>query len=132
MALVQADLSDADLFDGTAAVLLRERADALLIGTNVLNMALRDRWLAFAAQHRLPMLSGDTGFGAILSYGLDHAVIYRKAADYVAKILGGAAPGDLPVEQPTGFELVVNLQAAKALGITITQSILLRADEVIQ
>ena len=132
IALVQADLSDVSLFDGTTAVLLRERADALLIGSNVLNTALRDRWQAFATQHRLPMLAGDRGFGAMLSYGPDYAVIYRKAAEYVAKILSGAAPGDLPVEQPTKFDLVINLKTAKALGIAIPQSLLLRADEVIQ
>ena len=130
--LVLADLSDVTLFNDTAAVLLRERADALLIGSNVLNTALRERWQAFATQHRLPMLAGDRGFGAMLSYGPDYAVIYRKAAEYVAKILGGAAPGDLPVEQPTKFEFVINQKTAKALGITIPQSMLLRADEVIQ
>ena len=130
--LVAADLSDTTLFDDTAAMLVRERADALLIGVNVINVALRDRWVTFAAQRRLPTLAAYPGFGALLSYGPDYAVIYRKAAEYVAKILGGAAPGDLPMEQPTRFEFVVNLKTAKALGITIPQSLLLRADEVIQ
>lgn len=129
--LVRADLSDSTLFDGTAAGVLRERADALLIGANEINVALRERWSAFAAQHRLPMLAPYRGFGAMLSYGPDYAVIYRKAAEYVAKILGGASPGELPVEQPTRFELVVNLKTARDLGVTIAQRVLLRADEVI-
>ena len=68
----------------------------------------------------------------MLSYGPDFAATYAKAADYVAKILKGAYPGDLPMEQPTKFEFVVNLKIAKALGITIPESVLARADEVIQ
>ncbi len=132
MTLVPADLNDAALFDDTAAMLLRERADALLIGTNLINVALRDRWMAFAAQHWLPTLASYRGFGAMLSYDPDYTAILRKGAELVAKILGGAAPGELPMEQPTRFEFVVNLKAARALGLTIPQSVLLRADEVTQ
>ena len=130
--LVSIDLNAAADFDAATAALRRERPDALLIGTNQINVALRPQWLAFAAEQRLPMVADYRGFGAMLSYGPDYAAIFRKAAEYVARILGGAHPGDMPMEQPTKFELVINLKIAKALGITIPQSVLLRADEVIE
>jgi len=105
----------------------------------------RDRWPAFnqryrqiadlAAKHRLPEVSGYRQYvyaGGLMNYGLDFAENFRRAAAYLDKILKGAQPGDLPVEQSTRFELAANLNTAKALGLTIRQSVLLRADHVIE
>ena len=89
----------------------------------------------FAAQQRLPGVyasSADAEAGGLISYGADYADLFRRAATYVDKILMGAKPGDLPIEQPTKFELIVNLNTAKALGLAIPPLILLRADRVIE
>ena len=88
-----------------------------------------------AARHKIPVISEFSRFadsGALLSYGPSHLDLYRRAATYVDKILKGSKPADLPVEQPTKFELVINMKTAKTLGIKIPQSILLRADKVIE
>ena len=91
--------------------------------------------VALAAKHRLPAVYGEREFadaGGLMAYATNYAANFRRAATYVDKILKGAKPGDLPIEQPTRVELVINLKSAKALGITLPQSLLLRADEVIQ
>lgn len=130
--LVPLDVNAKQDFDAVAATLRRRRPDALLIGATPINVALRDDWLAIAAELRLPMLAPYREFGAMLSYGPNVVAIYRRAAEFVVRVLQGTHPGDLPMEQPTKFEFVVNLQIAKSIGITIPPSVLLRADDVIR
>lgn len=96
---------------------------------------VRSWTLDFAAKNRLPTLSGMREFteaGGLISYGASFTGLFRRASVFVDKILRGAKPRDLPIEQPTQFELVVNLKTAKALGLTIPESVLLQADEVIR
>ncbi len=111
------------------------RADALIALDEALIFANRTRIIALAARHRLPAMYGYREFpdaGGLMAYGPNRYEMYRRAATYVDKILKGAKPADLPVEQPTKFELVVNMKTAKAIGLTIPQSLLLRADQVIE
>jgi putative tryptophan/tyrosine transport system substrate-binding protein len=121
--------------DGAFSTATREHADALLIPPGqVLNLG-RKRVVALVAQSRLPALYFTRGFvedGGLMSYGPSLPDNWRRAATYVDKILKGTKPADLPVEQPTKFELVINLKTAKALGLTIPPTLLFQADEVIQ
>jgi ABC-type uncharacterized transport system substrate-binding protein len=113
----------------------RERADGLIVELNGINTRLRMRIVQFAAKARLPAVSGFRGFaadGGLLSYSPNVSEQSWRAAAYVDRIFRGAKASDLPIEQPTKFELVINLKTAKALGLTIPQSVLLRADEIIQ
>jgi putative ABC transport system substrate-binding protein len=114
---------------------LRGGAGGLITVEDPLTGSHRAQIVDFAARNRLPAMYGFREFvdvGGLLSYGAQLADLSRRGAQYVDKILKGAKPGDLPIEQPTKFELVINLKTAKALGLTIPQSILLRADEVIE
>jgi putative ABC transport system substrate-binding protein len=122
-------------FDSAFAVLSHERADALIVVENSLNFEQRQLIIDFAARNRLPTVFGDRVFadaGGLMSYGTDWVDLLRRTATYIDKILKGAKPADLPVEQPTKFELVINMKTARALGLTIPQSLLLRADQVIE
>ena len=134
--VVVAEVTRAEDFDKALGLLRDARLDALfvmvepLIGLNIA------RVIDFAAANRLPT-SYDVGRefvrrGGLISYGPVLATHYALAAEYVDKILKGAKPGDLPVQQPTQFVLIINLKTAKALGLTVPQSLLVRADEVIQ
>jgi putative tryptophan/tyrosine transport system substrate-binding protein len=111
------------------------QAQALLVFGDALLVAHQRQITAFATQHRLPAMYVLRDFveaGGLMSYGPDLTVMSRRAAEYVDKILRGTQPGNLPIEQPTQYVLIVNLKAAKAIGLTIPESILLRADEVIR
>jgi putative tryptophan/tyrosine transport system substrate-binding protein len=117
------------------ATMVKERTDALIVRTDALLVAHYGEIARFAVQHRLPTIGGAELFveaGGLLAYGAKVVETYRHAAVYVDKILRGAKPADLPIEQPTKYVLAVNLKTAKALGLAIPQPLLLRADEVIQ
>ncbi len=112
----------------------RERADALLVFAHAFAFVHRDRIVELVGRQRLPAMFGWREFvdvGGLMSYGPNVHAMLRRAAGYVDRILKGAKPGDLPIEQPTKFELVINLKTAKALGLTIPPSLLARADQVI-
>ena len=124
-----------DDFDKAFEDATRGRAGALVVTGDPVITANLKRIAGLAAKSRLPSIYQSSALadaGGLVAYGPDRADLYRRAATYVDKILKGAKPGDLPIEQPTKFELVINLKTAKALGLTIPQSLLLRADEVIQ
>ena len=121
--------------DVAFGAIAKHRADALLLIGDYMLFDQRDRIAAFALRQRTPMFAGSPQYaasGALMTYGTSPTEMYRRSAAYVKQILAGATPADLPVEQPTKFELVINLKTAKVLGISIPQSLLQRANEVIQ
>jgi putative ABC transport system substrate-binding protein len=117
------------------AGLAREGRSGLLVLTDIFNAVHRDTILRAAALHRLPTIYFSRSFtsaGGLMSYGIDHDDLFRQSAGYVDRILRGASPLDLPVQQPTKFELVINLKTARARDITIAPTLLATADEVIE
>ena len=125
----------ADGFEKVFAALNKERPDGLYVPGSPLMRANRKRIADFALKSRLPSVYSNreaVDAGGLMSYGADLADSYRRVAIYVDKILKGAKPADLPVEQPTKFELVINLKTAKQIGLTIPPSVLARADRVIK
>jgi ABC-type uncharacterized transport system substrate-binding protein len=128
-------VQDGTEIDGAFEEAARARVEAVVISQGALFAGHRSRIGALALRHRLPTIAGETGFaaaGGLLEYAPDFLDNFRRAAAYVDKILKGAKPGDLPIEQPVKIGLVVNLKTAKVLGLTIPRSLLQRADEVIQ
>ena len=133
--LLSLGIRDADDLDQAFRLATDARAGALLVGASGLLIHHSRRVAELAAQHRLPAMYNLRFFvnsGGLISHAADTVEIWRRAAFYVDKILKGAKPGDLPIEQPTKFDLVLNLKAARALGLTIPPSVLTRADEIIQ
>jgi ABC-type uncharacterized transport system substrate-binding protein len=131
--LVQA-LSPND-FDSAFSAMTEERADAVIVLPNPMLFGERRRIVELAAKSRLPAMYQAREFvdaGGLMSYGANLLDLFRRCAAYVDKILKGAKPADLPVEQPTKFEFVINLKTAKALGLEIPPMLLARADEVIE
>jgi putative ABC transport system substrate-binding protein len=129
------DVRGPESFDPLFDEILKDRANGMLVVGGPVNVIHQKRIIAFASTHRLPAVSISRSYvedGGLMSYGPSFADIMQHAAGYVARILKGAKPGDLPIEQPTKFELVINLKTAKALGLTIPRSLLVRADQVIQ
>ena len=124
-----------DEIERAFANFIKDRAQGVIVLPHAVTNANRARIASLAAEHRLPGMYPDSEYveaGGLMSYGPNYSDQHRRAAIFVDKILKGAKPADLPIEQPTKFELAINLKTAKALGLTIPQSLLVRADEVIQ
>jgi putative ABC transport system substrate-binding protein len=135
VALQPLNISGPDDFEGAFAAATQGNAQAVIALDDALTIAHRPRIVALAASSRLPAMYGLREFpddGGLMSYGPSFVDLFRRAATYVDKILKGAKPADLPVEQPTKFELVINLKTAKALGLDVPPAMLARADEVIE
>ncbi len=135
MTVVRFDTRGPGDLEGVFAAVTKARSDALVVTGGPVMFNMRTQIAQLALRHRLPSISAiieDVEAGCLMSYGASLSDQWRRAATYVDRILKGAKPGDLPVEQPTTFDLVINLKTAKALGLTIPPSLLARADQVIE
>jgi len=128
-------VQDPKELDRAFAALARQRTEALVVVADGMFLAQRDRIIALAARSRLPGMYPSTDLveaGGLMAYSVNLPEMYRGGASYVDRILKGARPADLPVERPTRFYFVINLRTAKALGLTIPPSLLLKADRIIE
>jgi putative ABC transport system substrate-binding protein len=129
-------LAGVEEIEGAFSAMIKERAGALIVQPIFISVLGQGPRIAeLAARNRIPSISDGFSFaeaGGLMFYGPDHIAVYRRAATFVDKILKGRKPADLPVEQPTKFELVINLKTAKQIGVAIPQSMLYRADKVIK
>ena len=133
--MVPVEASSLVEFDSAFAAMMKKRPDALMVTADPVQQLFVERIIHFTAGARLPavfQIKENVIAGGLMSYGPSLPELFRRAAIYVDKILKGTRPSDLPIEQPTKFELVINLKTAKALGLTLPQSLLLRADQVIE
>ena len=133
--IVRANAGTPQEIETAFSTMAREKAGALIVSLNPLFFQQRSQIAELATKHRLPAIAGDRGLaeaGCLMSYGASLADEFHRLATYVDKIVKGAKPGDLPVEQPTKFELIINGKTAKTLGLTITPELLLQADKVIE
>jgi putative ABC transport system substrate-binding protein len=135
IAPVFAPVDRSEQFEEAFATILRERADALVTEGSPIIYVQRGRIVAFAAQHRLPLAANNRESveeGGLMSYGIKASGLFSDLAIYVDRILKGAKASDLPIQQPTRFELVINARTAKALGLTVPPTLLVMADEIIE
>jgi putative ABC transport system substrate-binding protein len=133
--LLPQEIRDPRQLDSVFAMMVSERAEAVVVIVDPLTVRHRGQIVELAAKHRLPAVYGFREFvdvGGLMAYGVNVPYLCRRAALYVDKILKGAKPGDLPIEQPTEFELIINLKTAKALGLAIPSSVQLRANHVLE
>ena len=135
VALQTVGVSSADELTAAFSSMARERAEGIIVVQTPLMSTAREKIAGLATKHRLPSIYGSSEFvvaGGLMSYAPSYPDLFRRAAVYVQKILNGANPGDLPIEQPTTFEFVINANTARALGITVPPSMLARASQVIR
>jgi putative tryptophan/tyrosine transport system substrate-binding protein len=133
--ILSLQLNDPTHIEKSFQAAIGKRADALMIDGGAFPSAHQNQFIELAAKHPLPTMYPNSRFveaGGLLTYGGNRSEQYRRAADYIDKILKGAKPADLPVEQPTKLDLVINLKAAKQIGLTIPPNVLARADRVIK